>query len=341
VPLPDVASAIAAGPPPLSARRGDLPRRLVAAIDGALAVDPARRPTASQLATELREAFVAPRHARSPRKPQARRARTAPRPRRRTIAQPVALERRLVPAGLAAVATAVGGSLLPFWPMPLLAALAIAAGLASLRSPRVGLAIALATPVFPLGNAAQAAAVVYGVLALAWLAVVWRDARAGLLFAAGPLLAPLGLLAVLPLAVQPARGAWRRALHAGVGVLTAAAVAGLAGRPLPLTGAAVADLGIEQSERPTDVLHALQAVLRDNQAVATTALALAVVAVLLPRAVARGLLGIAALGVLQLALVLAWAPSISWVGMVFGTWLLCAILAARPLLAGLVRRRGS
>ena len=330
----------AAGPPPLSARRGDLPRRLLASIDSALAVDPARRPTASQLATELRDAYVAPRQARTPRKPKERRAREA-RPRPRKVAAPVALERRLAPAGLAALATAVGGALLPFWPLPLLAALAIAAGLASLRSPRAGLAIALAVPLFPLGNVAQAAAVVYGVLALAWLAAMWRDARAGLLFAAGPLLAPLGLLPLLPLAVQPAREAWRRALHAGVGVLTAAAVAGLSGRALPLTGAAIGDLGIAQSERPTDVLHALQAVLRDNQAVATTALAFAVVAVLLPRAVAHGLVGIAVLGVLQLALVLAWAPSVSWIGMVFGTWLFCAILAARPLLAGLARRGAS
>ena len=59
VPLPEVASTIAAGAPPLSARRSDLPRRLLAAVDSALEVDPSRRPTASQLATELREAFVA------------------------------------------------------------------------------------------------------------------------------------------------------------------------------------------------------------------------------------------------------------------------------------------
>ena len=33
----------------------------------------------------------------------------------------------------------------------------------------------------------------------------WRDPRAGLAFVAGPILAPLGLLPLLPLAVQPAR----------------------------------------------------------------------------------------------------------------------------------------
>ena len=339
VPLPEVASAIAAGPPPLSTRRGDLPRRLLTAIDGALAVDPARRPTASQLAAELREAFVAPRQPATKRRPAGRRAKTAPRG--RPVAQSVPLERRLVPAGLAVVATAVGGSLLPFWPGPVLALIALLAGLAALRSPRLGMAIALAAPVFPIGNVAQAAAVVYAALAAAWLAVAWRDARAGLLFTAGPLLAPLGLLALLPLAVQPARGAWRRALHAGTGVLAAAAVAGLAGRPLALTGATVGDLGIAGTERPTDVLHALQEVLRANQAVATTALALAVVAALLPRAVARGVWGIAGLGVLQIGLVLLWAPSVPWIGVVFGTWLLCGVLAARPRLADLVRRSRS
>ena len=58
--------------------------------------------------------------------------------------------------------------------------LALAAGAATLRSPRLGLAIALFVPVFPLGNVAQAAAVTYAALALGWLAVCWRDPRAGL-----------------------------------------------------------------------------------------------------------------------------------------------------------------
>jgi hypothetical protein len=343
VPLPQVASTIASGAPPLSARRGDLPRRLLAAVDTALAVEPAKRPPAARLAAELREAFVVPRpgvdRRRTKAKPTGRRsARPAPRP--RPSATPVPPAQRLVPAGLAALATAVGGSLLPFWPGPLLAALAVVAGLATLRSPRVGLAVALAAPVFPLGNVAQAAAVVYGVLALAWLAVTWRDARAGLAFCAGPLLAPLGLLALLPLAVQPARGAWRRGLHAAAGVFAAAAVAGLAGNMLPLGGTSVGDLGVAESERPTDVVSAVGTVLDANRAIATTALALGIVAVLLPRARTRGRWGIAVLGVLQLTLVLAWGPSIPWPGFVLGTWLLCGILAAAPYLAAIARRGG-
>jgi eukaryotic-like serine/threonine-protein kinase len=345
VPLPDVASTIASGAPPLSARRGDLPRRLLAAVDSALCVDPAKRPTAAWLAAELREAFVVPRRPRPDRRRDApRKRRSAPRARPSAAALP-ALE-RLVPAGLAAFATAVGGSLLPFWPTPVLAALAVLAAVITLRAPRLGLALALATPVFAFGNVALAAALVYGSLALAWLAVTWRDARAGLAFWAGPLLASLGLLALLPLAVQPVRGAWRRGLQAGAGVLAAAAVAGLSGSALPLGGVVVGDLGIAQTERPTDVLHALGTVLSASPELATTALALALVAILLPRASARGPWGIACLGALQVTLVLAWAPSIPWTGFVFATWLLCGLLAARPFLAvrprlATIARRGA
>jgi eukaryotic-like serine/threonine-protein kinase len=345
VPLPDVASTIASGAPPLSARRGDLPRRLLAAVDSALCVDPTKRPTAAWLATELREAFVVPRRPRPDRRREApRRRRSAPRARPSAAALP-ALE-RLVPAGLAAFATAVGGSLLPFWPTPVLAALAVLAAVITLRAPRLGLALALAAPVFAVGNVALAAALVYGCLALGWLAVTWRDARAGLAFWAGPLLASLGLLALLPLAVQPVRGPWRRGLQAAAGVLAAAAVAGFSGSALPLGGVVVGDLGIAQTERPTDVLHALGTVLSASPELATTALALALVAILLPRASARGPWGIACLGALQVTLVLAWAPSIPWPGFVFATWLLCGLLAARPFLAvrprlATIARRGA
>ncbi|HXG75533.1 MAG TPA: serine/threonine-protein kinase, partial [Gaiellaceae bacterium] len=50
LPLQEVAQAIQAGAPPLASRRPRLPRRLLAAVDAALALDPARRPTASALA---------------------------------------------------------------------------------------------------------------------------------------------------------------------------------------------------------------------------------------------------------------------------------------------------
>jgi hypothetical protein len=180
---------------------------------------------------------------------------------------------------------------------------------------------------------------VYGALAIAWLAVTWRDARAGLAFLAGPLLAPFGLIALLPLAVQPARAVWRRALHAAAGVYAAAAVAGLSGRGLPLGAGAVHDLGVAQSERPTDVVHALGDVLRAHPQISTTALAFAIVAALVPRARTRGRVGIAALGVAQLLLVLLWAPSIPWPPIVLGTLLMCGLLAAEPVLRGIAQGR--
>ena len=337
VPLPDVASTIASGAPPLSARRGDLPRRLLAAVDGALSVDPGKRPPAARLAVELRDALTgAPERQRA--RPAPRRSRPAKPP--RAMSPPVPLRPRLVPAGAAALATLLGGSLLPFWPTPLLVALALTAGLVSLRAPRVGLAIALAAPVFPLGNVAEAAALVYGAIAVGWLAVTWRDARAGLAFLAGPLLAPFGLIALLPLAVQPARSTWRRALHAAVGVYVAAAVAGLSGHGLPLGAGSVGDLGVAQSEDPSAVLAALGDVLRAHPQISTTALAFAIVAAVLPRARARGRIGIAALGVLQLGLVLLWAPSVPWAPLVLGTLLLCLLVAGEPILRGFVRSRG-
>jgi hypothetical protein len=338
VPLPAVAATIASGAPPLSARRGDLPRRLIAAVDGALSVDPAKRPPASRLAAELRDAMSGAPETQRARRSAPRRSRAAKRP--RPASPPLPLRPRLVPAGAAALATLLGGSLLPFWPTPLLVLLALAAGLASLRVPRLGLAIALAAPVFPLGNVAQAAALVYGAVALAWLAVCWRDTRAGLAFVAGPVLAPFGLIALLPLAVQPARGTWRRTLHAAVGVYAAAAVAGLSGRDLPLGAGTVHDLGVAQSEDPSAVLTALGDLLRAHPQISTTALAFAIVAAVLPRARARGRTGIAALGILQVALVLLWAPSIPWPPLALGTLLLCLLVAGGPVLRGFVRVRG-
>jgi hypothetical protein len=203
-----------------------------------------------------------------------------------------------------------------------------------LRVPRLGLAIALFAPVFPLGNAAQAAAVVYAALAAAWLAICWRDSRAGLLFVAGPALASIGALALLPLAVQPARGRGRRALHAFAGVLAAAAVAGLQGQPLPLTGTIVPNLGIDGSNRITDVLQALVALLEGNAGLVVVALVLASASALLPNARRRGFRGIAVLGACQVATILVFAPALPALPVVLGTAVLCAALVALSLQSG-------
>ncbi len=324
VPLPQIATAIDAGAPPLESHRPDVSRPLLEAIRDALALDPARRPRAESLAAALRAALDAPRGERS--RPRARKAVTRAEP--KPEARAVPLEQRVVALGLAALATAAGATLLPFWTPGLVLLLTVSAGLAALRSPRAGLAVALFAPVLPLGNLAQAAALAYVAFAVLWLALCWRDAQSGLLFVLGPLLAPLGGLALLPLAVQPARGAVRRAAHAFVGVLAAALVLGLRGARLPLTGTPAGDLGIAGADRVSDVLSALATALTANPALVTTALALAASAVALPAARRAGLWGIAGLGAGQIAAVLLAAPSIPAFPIVLGTWLLCGALAA-------------
>ena len=100
-------------------------------------------------------------------------------------------------------------------------ALAALAARSASAAPRAGLAFALAAGFFPLANISLGLAIVYGVLAVCWLALSWRDARAGLLLVAGPLLAPLAALGLFPLAAQFARGRVRRAVQAGAAVLLA------------------------------------------------------------------------------------------------------------------------
>ncbi len=329
VPLPQVAAAIESGAPPLAENRADLPPAIVDAVSSALTIDPVRRPSAERLAQDLRAAVTAP-----------RRDRTSPARQRKTAvatkvaAAPLPLEQRLVPAGLAAGTVAIGATLLPFWTPALTILIALVAALATLRSPRLGLAIALFVPVFPLGNVAQAAAIVYAVLAIGWLVLCWRDARAGLLFMAGPVLAAIGAIALLPLAVQPARGRARRALQAFVGVFAAVAVVALRGDPLPLTGVAVPNLGVDGSTSVAAVISPVASHLHANPWFAALAVVLAVSAALLPDARERGFRGIALLGTCQIGLILLLAPALPALSLVLGTLVLCAILAALAFQAG-------
>jgi len=172
------------------------------------------------------------------------------------------------------------------------------------------------------------------VVALAWLAVCWRDARAGLLFVAGPLLGSVGAIGLLPLAAQPARGRVLRALQAFAGVLAAAAVAGLRGHPLPLTGSIVPNLGVDGSTRVSDVIQALGVVLSDNRGLLVVALVLGVSAAVLSDARRRGLKGIAVLGVAQIALIAVLAPALPILSVALGTCALCAVLGAVSLKSG-------
>ena len=185
VPLQQMAGTIEAGCPPLQPERPDLPKRLLAAVSHAVAHDPARRPPAAALAQELRSALAG----------------ASVRRRSKVLFQhklssPVSLRppspgQPRSPADWRCRSIRLG-------------ALAAVAAVAAFRSPRAGLALALAAPVLPLGNHALGLALLYGALALAWLVLCWRDARWGLAFLAGPALAAAGLLALLPLAVAGA-----------------------------------------------------------------------------------------------------------------------------------------
>ena len=332
VPLPQVAATIEAGAAPLETERPDLAPRLLAVIAGALAVEPTKRPQASVLAAELREAVDAPRRERSPRrKPRTRPHLQLRRPSVPAIAAaPVALEAKLLPAGFAAMATVAGGSILPFWTPGLLALLTVSAALATIRTPRLGLALALFVPLFPLGNLSAGAALAYGVAAVVVLALGWNDARSGLAFVVGPILAIVGGLALVPLAVQPARGPVRRAAQAILAIFVAALYAGLRGWPLPVTHAHVGDLGLAATTHPGAVAQAMWTTLLDNRALLICALVFALSAVLLPLARRCGRLAVAILCIGQTLLILTAVPAVAATPLVIGGWILGGLLVLRP-----------
>ena len=317
VPLQEVARSIEAGAPPLARERPDLPRRVLAAVDTALDPDPATRPRASALASDLRRAVGAA----APRDTERRK--------RAAVAAPADLVARLVPAALAAATAALGATLLPFWPSLLVAAIIAAAAVSAAFRPRLGLAIALAAPVFPLGNEAKSLAVVYGLFALGWLALTWRDARFGLLFVAGPLLAPLGALALLPLAVQPACGAARRAAHGATAVLAAVLVTGISAGVVPVSGAPVGGLGISPLDTSKDVIAAVWRALALHPIVPLGALVVAIAAAALPSARAHSRYGVAAVGGLLAIGTIAARAGVTACLLVAFVWALAAVRAAR------------
>ena len=235
---------IKTGAPSIREARPDLPDRIVAAVDAALEVEPAGRPSAAGLARELREAWWE----RSP-----RRVRSRPKLR----FEPRRAVTRVVAPALAALSTAWVASALPFYPelWPVVLA-ALAAGLALLK-PRLGLAFTLAVPVLPLGNVAFGLALAYALVAAIWLVLMWGDARRGLLFSVGLVLGPVGLLGLAPIVVLGARGFVRRVAHAAAAVLLAAAAAGIRGAEIPFTGRPAEELDVKGSEHPIAVLQAV------------------------------------------------------------------------------------
>jgi hypothetical protein len=321
VPLQEVARSIEAGAPPLGTERRDLPRRLLAAVDGALSPAPEDRPRASALAADLRSAF------REPVRERRRTSRSSEEPARAQAPARRHAE-RLLPVGLAVAGAALGATLLPFWPPLLVAALVLGAGLAAWVDPRIGLAVVLASPVFPLGNLAEGAALAYGALALGVLALSWRDARSALLFVAGPLLAPLGLLALVPLLAQRANGIVRRAVQGALAVLAAALTSGIAGDMLPFTDAPAGSVEIAPADGGPEAALAAWELLLATPAVLAGAAVVGIAAAALPAARARSRYGVAAVGACMLVASIAGSAGIAAVLVVALGWAVAAAVAA-------------
>jgi len=315
--LLETAQRIESGAAPLAQVRPDLPKPLTSLVDRMLALDPAARPPAARLALDLRDAFAE----------RLRRRKT-----NTTLPPiPLALPLSLAAPTAAGIFTGWTAAALPFYPplvAPILALLAF--GLTTVR-PKLGLAFALAAPVFPLGNVSSGLALVYAALACGWLALSWRAPREGLFLALGPLLAPVLALGLLPLAAQSVRSHPRRAMQVGAAVLLAAVVAGFRHAPLPFTGAAPPrGLGITGSEDPFAVAVALWHALVAHPVLLLEALALAAAAVVLPFARERGLWAIAGLGAGLIAVTLLPAPAVAAAPLVLAAWTTCSVLALIP-----------
>jgi hypothetical protein len=307
--LLETARRIESGAASLGRARPDLPRPLIALVDRALAIDPARRPTAPRLAAALR----ATSHRRE------RRRRSLP----RLTAPPV---ERYAPAAAAGLFSGAAAAALPFYPAGWPLGLAAAAVAVTLLRSRAGLAFALAVPVLPLGNLSAGLAWVYAAFALLWLALTWRDARSGLFLIAGPLLAPLSLLGLLPLASLTVRGRARRAAQVFAAVCLAAVAAALGEKPFPFVGAAAEPHAIAVSDSPRAVVGALWHALAAQPVLLAEALVLAAAAAALPLANRRA---IAPFGVLLLAGIVAPDPAIADVAVVATIAATCLGLAAR------------
>jgi hypothetical protein len=310
--LLETARAIEAGAPSLDSMRPDLPRPLLAAVARALDLDPARRPSAAALAGVLQR--VEP-----------RRRRRGGRGFRLAVSAG-----RMAPPLLAAAVAGWTAWAVPFFPAGWPVAFAALAAGAALLHPRAGLALALAVPVLPLGNLAAGAAAFYAVLAVGLLLLCWHEPRSGLLFALGPLLAPISALGLLPLAGMAVRSPVRRGAQVLVAVLAAGLVAGIRGVPLPFDGAAPPrELGLAATGDPLDVAAALWGAVLSRPALAVETVVLAAVAILLPAARARGPWAIAALGASFLAAALLAVPAVAAVPLVVAVWATCAAVALR------------
>jgi hypothetical protein len=300
---------IKTGAPSIREARPDLPDRVVAAVDAALEVEPAARPSAAGLARELRDAWWE----RSPRRARSRRPKLRFDPRRAV--------RKVVAPALAAFSAAWVATALPFYPELWPIVLAALAAVLALVKPRLGLAFTLAVPVLPLGNVAFGLAVAYALVAAVWLVLMWGNARRGLMFSVGLVLGPVGLLGLAPIIVLEARGFVRRAAQAAAAVLLAGAAAGIRGAQIPFRGRPAEELDIKGSEHPIAVLQAMWHWLEATAALGLEALILGLAAGALVL-VARGTdLTIASFAGCLLAGTLLAAPDVAALPLVVAGWI--------------------
>jgi serine/threonine-protein kinase len=314
--LSETSRRIQRGAPPLESLRPDLPEHVLATVASALLVNPQRRPAAERLAQELRSL------------PKRRRKTKGAKPTAPAKPKSAVLAERVLPGALAGLAAGWVSTRLAFYPAGWPLGLAAAGTAAGFAAPRLGLVFALTVAFFPLANISLGLALVYAVLATGWAALNWRDARTGLLLAAGPLLAPVAGLALLPLAAQVARGRARRAAQVLVAVLVAAVVAGLRRVPLPFDGSTPPlGLGVAGSQRPTAVAHALWTQLAAHPTLLAEAIVLALAAAVLPYARGRGPWPAVLFGGALLAATATIAPAAAVLPLIAAAWLTAGALA--------------
>jgi hypothetical protein len=156
----------------------------------------------------------------------------------------------------------------------------------------------------------------------------WRDARGGLLLVAGPLLVPLGLVALLPLVVQPVRGLVRRSAVAVLALLSAALVAGVAGEKLPLTGGPASDAGVSPLDSASEVATGVVGVLVREPVLLAGAFAAGLAAAILPAARRRSRYGVLAVGSALVVVSAAAGASVAAIPFAALAWGVAGALAA-------------
>jgi hypothetical protein len=236
----------------------------------------------------------------------------------------------VLPVALGLVMAALGATFLPFWPPELVAVLVLATGLACWLDPRLGLAFALAVPIFPLGNVAVALAGLYGILAVGWLALNWRDARHGLWFASGPLLALVGLLPLVPLALIPVRNTARRAAHGAVAVLSAVLLAAVANDELPIAAGTGSALDVGPLDSVGAAAAAVWSWLAHEPLVLASAIVIGTAAAVLPWARRFSRVGVAGVGLVVVGASVLAGAGVATTIVVMLVWTGFSLFAAMP-----------